>query len=544
MKIFLRKQVFSLIVATVIFGTLLVAQNSEAGLLYNIKSRSVILDYGGIDRPADESSMLWVDGNNVFWPNVAGPCSWMAGTTVPDPPGHTPVPARALLDRFEHYITGYLTFGLNMGMTQGDYNINVGDSIIFEIDSGLPVFTADNGIGKKITYGKWYKSTDPVLSWADQKTEATSEGIYLYEPGGLICCAGTHDKCCTSDPLISQSARKLLCFDECQCDYEMGNYFLFFRVQKRDPTFFGMGSLLDCVPIAADTYQCTAKQAGTTTLRANFLSQTAIANIAGKQPSYFVGDYSDNDVSESKSFVIPGMDFTWNITISNAAPVPGACGNASGAYTPADVVWRTPACATGTPSADPTLTPFLTSGETKNWQCTGAVGAPANCSATMGLATPIVTLSAAPNPLMLSLKADQSGADTADTTLTWSISNVANACGIGCNCELTQVGNSTTLPLPYPATNNLPFTLGYGTGSHDFSVKCTNPSGLSAIAPATVSTQCNPTTWTAACDKACGGGNEIEYSLNASCNINPTGTSTPCNPQPCPTGTSWKEVRP
>jgi hypothetical protein len=162
----------------------------------------------------------------------------------------------------------------------------------------------------------------------------------------------------------------------------------------------------------------------------------------------------------------------------------------------------------------------------------------------MGLATPIVTLSASPNPLDLALKADQSGPDTASTTLSWSINNAATACGTGCNCELTQVGVGTTLPMGYPATSSLPFTLGYGTGAHDFSVKCTNPSGLSGTAPTTVNTQCISSTWTAPCDKACGGGNEIEYNLEADCDINPTGVSTPCNPQPCPAGTSWKEVQP
>lgn len=164
----------------------------------------------------------------------------------------------------------------------------------------------------------------------------------------------------------------------------------------------------------------------------------------------------------------------------------------------------------------------------------GAAGIGFSCVAPPN---PNVTLSAAPNPVNLTLKSDKSGFIATSTTLTWNVTNDAAACGGNCNCIVGGSGVSKV----YPANNTQSMPIAT-SGNHSFSVTCVNSvTGKSGIGNVDVDTTCTPNNWTDSCDKLCGEGQQASHSLNSSCVDNVT--YSPCNLGACPAGTTFEEVK-
>lgn len=379
------------------------------------------------------------------------------------------------------------SFNHNVGMTSGGGSVSVGENINFAYSPDIPYDNYSfNGLNGSI-YGEIRATATAPLGIS-----------YLKSHGRLITQAGI-----------------------------FSHYFYGFSALPPVYMSSNNSGVVSCSGMS-----CVATGVGTAVVTANIGETPTVLEY----DTIFSSDYYQSWVD-----TLYGKTLTWTITVSNPV-VNGSCGSAQGSYVPTDTVWRAPFCSSGTPS--PATLTFPTLGSTTSWQCigSGTGHTDATCNATKNYANPTVTLTASPATIT-NINNNTLTPGTANTTLTWNITNQAQACGGLCTCDLTDVASgSTTSNIAYPITNSSTKTIGPGT--HDYSVTCRNPQNNTGNDTETVIATCTPQTGSPACDKPCGSGNEIRPTLDTNCSSSNVSTGNSCNNGNCPVGSEFKEIAP
>ena len=122
--------------------------------------------------------------------------------------------------------------------------------------------------------------------------------------------------------------------------------------------------------------------------------------------------------------------------------------------------------------------------------------------------------------------------------LGWNITNAAQACPTGCNCNaIGSWGGAKAYPDP-----GTPNDISVGVGGGAYTLTCNNNENGMGSDLVNISAECDIVSWSDGCNVNCGNGQNPTHTMQTNCI--PTNTMPVCTMPACPISSEWKEVRP